>query len=300
MNWISIWNVLFLCGGKKKGLWTFSTRGDVAYQLNSRVLCPAAHWAAVGVSVCPCPPVCLPFLPVHSLLFSPFLIIPQGTREDWLNWTWLSVSDWWLVCCLAEAVSLYANLSTFAAVCLSVCPAQSCLAPPRPAQPSPPSLYDCQTVCRPASDCCSVASYFVLAMLPPLSSRWSACTYCSFHPQLVSPSFVIFNWRTHPHPHKMNFPLFPFFESQGNSEIRKWFIGRQNFHRWMVILENSFPACRRLIAHLILRVFFGGEITFPPAAGARWKSQPNEKKWDFHVSCIVQAAITMCQSLIEP
>lgn len=133
---------------KKNGLWTFSTRGDVAYPLNSRVLCPAAHWAAVGVSVCPCPPVCLPFLPVHWLLFSPFLIIPQGTREDWLNWTWLSVSDWWLVCCLAEAVSLYANLSTFAAVCLSVCPAKSCLAPPRSAQPTLPVwLSNCLPPC---------------------------------------------------------------------------------------------------------------------------------------------------------
>lgn len=27
-----------------------------------------------------------------------------------------------------------------------------------------------------------------------------------------------------------------------------------------------------------LESFFWGEITFPPAAAARWKSQPNEKK----------------------
>lgn len=109
------------------------------------------------LSLCLCPPVCRPFLPVHWLLFSPFLIIPQRTRGiDWTELGCLSVTDG-----LSAAVSLYANLSTFAAVCLSVClplPVLPCPALPSP--PSPPSLYDCQTVCRPTSDCCSLASLF--------------------------------------------------------------------------------------------------------------------------------------------
>lgn len=258
---------------KKNSLCTFSTCGDLAYPLNSRVLCPAAHWAAVGLSV----PSFLSAFSACSLAV--IFALPNYSPEnegDWLNWTWLSVSDWWPVCS-SVTVRKPVDLRSWLSVCLPL-PISPC-----PTPPSPPSLYDCQTVCRPTSDCCSLASFFVLAMLPPLSNRLSVCPHCSFHSQLVSTCFVISNWRTQPPPAWNEFPFVSFFESQGNREIRRWFIGGPNFHCWMVILENSFPACRQLIAHLILRVFFcffgWGELYFHwqlPYAGSLSRMKRNE------------------------
>lgn len=294
MTWISIWNLLFLCGGKK----TVCGHFPLAVMLHihsTRVFC-------VQLSRCRCVCLSVPsFLSAFSacslaLIFA----LPNYSpgNEGGLTELNLAVCQWLMACLLPGWSSVTVRKPVDLRSCLSVClSAPPSIALPRPAQPSPASPHDCQTVCRPASDCCSVASCFVLAMLPLLSSRLSACPYCSFLPQLVSPSFVIFNWRTHPQPHKMNFPLFPFFESQGNSEIRKWFIGRQNFHRWMVILENSFPACRRLIAHLISRVFWGGNYI---STGSRRKLEVSAEWKEMRFPCVMYCASCHYNVSISP
>lgn len=87
-----------------------------------------SHCTFVCLSVCPCPPVCLSG---HVSACFTLPNYPLGTIK--IDWTLPSVNDWSFVRCLGNAVSLYANLSTFAAVCL---PARS-------------SLWFGQTACLP-------------------------------------------------------------------------------------------------------------------------------------------------------
>lgn len=186
----------------------------------------------------------------------------RGNEADWLDSTRLPVSDWRLKR-RHEQTCRPSQLS----VCL-----------PRPSPPGPaplPARPLCLSVKLPG---CQTSTNPL-----PTSSR-SRLSRCFSHPQLVGPRFVIFNWQTQRRLNKMGFYLFLFFGggSQGNGEIRKWFVGRQNLHPWMVILENSLLACQWLIAHLISSFFFffigWGKLHFhwqPPPA-ARWKCRPRE------------------------
>lgn len=105
------------------------------------VECPAVRWATVSLLVCLSLPSCLPPLSPCPCV-CPFALpnCPPGTIKIEL---W-SVSDWSAVRCRGNAISLYENLSTFAAVYLPARPSvlllesvnQSRRPTPRPMTPS--------------------------------------------------------------------------------------------------------------------------------------------------------------------